>query len=93
MGRRENPGLNNSQGTESSSLRHLNLALKGERDIEERVPYFALNFKLNFRVLIRPYLPGQVHSLIKDNQIDLDYKNQVERQRRSVVRPSKNDKV
>ena len=41
--------------TESSSQRRLNLALKGERDIEERVPYFALNFKLNFRVLIRPY--------------------------------------
>ena len=39
--------------TESSSKRRLTLALKGERDIEERVPYFALNLELNFRVLIR----------------------------------------
>ena len=60
------------------------MALKGEWDIEERVPYFALNFKLNFRVLIRPYWPGQVQSLIKDIQIDLCYKNQNVRGRQAL---------
>ena len=38
-------------------------------------PSFALDLKLNFGVLIRPYWHGQVHILIKDNQIDFIYKN------------------
>ena len=33
---------------------------------------FASNLKLNFGVLIRSYWPGQVHSLIKNNQIDFE---------------------
>ena len=49
------------------------MALKGEREIEERVPYFALNLELNFRVLIRPYSPCHLHSLLKDVKIDQNH--------------------
>ena len=38
-------------------------------------PTFASNLKLNFGVLIRPYWSGQVHSLVKESQIDFKYKN------------------
>ena len=47
-------------------------------------PSFASNLTLSFRVLIRPYWPGQVYSLIKDTQIDLDYKNQNVRGRQAL---------
>ena len=47
-------------------------------------PSFALNLILNFRVLIRPYWPGQVQSYIKDLQIDLQYKNQNVRERKAL---------
>ena len=39
-------------------------------------PSFASNLTLNFRVLIRPYWPGQVHSPINDIELDLWYQNQ-----------------
>ena len=47
-------------------------------------PSFASNLILNFRVLIRPYWPGQVQSYIKDLQIDLQYKNQNVRERKAL---------
>ena len=47
-------------------------------------PSFASNLTLSFRVLIRPYWTGQVYSLIKDTQIDLDYKNQNVRGRQAL---------
>ena len=47
-------------------------------------PSFASNLILNFRVLIRPYWPGQVQSHIKDIQIDLQYKNQNVRGRKAL---------
>ena len=47
-------------------------------------PSLASNLTLSFRVLIRPYWPGQVYSLIKDTQIDLDYKNQNVRGRQAL---------
>ena len=47
-------------------------------------PSFVSNLTLSFRVLIRPYWPGQVYSLIKDTQIDLDYKNQNVRGRQAL---------
>ena len=47
-------------------------------------PSFASNLILNFRVLIRPYWPGQVQSYIKDIQIDLQYKNQNVRERKAL---------
>ena len=36
-------------------LKTFEFGAQRERGIEERVPCFALNLKLNFRVLIRPY--------------------------------------
>ena len=47
-------------------------------------PSFVSNLTLSFRVLIRPYWPGQLYSLIKDTQIDLDYKNQNVRGRQAL---------
>ena len=38
-------------------------------------PSFASNLRVNFRVLIRPYWPGQVHSNNKDTLFDPLYKN------------------
>ena len=47
-------------------------------------PIFASNFTLNFRVLIRPYWPGQVHSIIKDIELKLCYQNQNVRGRQGL---------
>ena len=47
-------------------------------------PIFASNFTLNFRVLIRPHWPGQVHSIIKDIKLKLCYQNQNVRGRQGL---------
>ena len=48
-------------------------------------PSYASDLTLNFGVLIRPYWPGQLNSLIKDIQIDLCYQNQNIRGRVTLV--------
>ena len=47
-------------------------------------PSFASNLTLDFKVLIRPYWPGQVQSLIKDIELDLSYHNQNVRGRQGL---------
>ena len=47
-------------------------------------PSLASNLTLNFMVLIRLYWPGQVHSLVKDNKLDLCYKIQNVRGRQAL---------
>ena len=49
-------------------------------------PSFASNLILNFRVLIRPYWPGQANSLIKGIELDLCYQNQNVRGRKALNR-------
>ena len=47
-------------------------------------PSFASCFTLNFRVVIRPYWPEQVHSFIMDIELDLCYQNQNVRGRKKL---------
>ena len=62
----------------------LNLPPKKEEGKGGREPNLALNLKLNFRVLIRPYWPGQANSLIKGIELDLCHKNQNVRGRKGL---------
>ena len=66
--------------------RRLNLPPKKEEGKGGWEPNFALNLRLNFRVLIRPYWPGQVHSLRKGIEVDLCYKNRIIRGCKGLVR-------
>ena len=51
---------------------------------EGRELSFVSNLTPNFRVLIRPFWPGQVQNLIKDIELDLSYQNQNVRGRQGL---------